>query len=161
MTASVNRIDDLREKVSDAHASSAELVSIVGSINEQMSEIQGIADQTNLLALNASIEAEIAREQGRGFTEVADEVRSLSVRTHTVSLGINESVSKATDKLNDVTELMEENIKISDECVESGKEAQRSEEAIYQEMVSISSLTGQVSCASEDMIKLADTFNND
>ena len=85
MTASVNRIDDLREKVSDAHASSAELVSIVGSINEQMSEIQGIADQTNLLALNASIEAEIAREQGRGFTEVADEVRSLSVRTHTVS----------------------------------------------------------------------------
>lgn len=155
MSNSVGSIDDLREKVSVAHASSAELVDIVASINEQMSEIQGIADQTNLLALNAAIEAARAGEQGRGFAVVADEVRSLSARTHTVSLGINESVSKVTDKLSDVADLMEENIKISDICVESGKEAQRSEEAIYQEMVSISSLTGQVSCASEEQSSVA------
>ncbi len=159
MDDSVKNISSLQGKVSQAHNSSNELVEIADSINGQMSEIQGIADQTNLLALNAAIEAARAGEQGRGFAVVADEVRSLSARTHTVSEGINSAVSKITEKLNEMSNLMEENINTSNACLASGEQAKESEVLIYEQMVSISDLTNQVSAASEQQSVVAEEVN--
>ncbi|MBL4900160.1 MAG: PAS domain-containing protein [Colwellia sp.] len=160
ISGSVIQISGLQDNVSSAHSVSQELVDIVTSINTQVIEIQGIADQTNLLALNAAIEAARAGEQGRGFAVVADEVRSLSARTHSVSDGINESVRHATDKLANVTDLMASNILTSQECVDSGKTAHDSAEEIYQQMLSISDLTAQVSTASEEQSVVAGEVNN-
>jgi len=159
ISGSVTQIASLEENVTSAHGVSEELVSIVTSINAQVVEIQGIADQTNLLALNAAIEAARAGEQGRGFAVVADEVRSLSARTHSVSDGINESVRHVTDKLANVTHLMSSNIITSQECVDSGKTAHDSAEEIYQQMLSISDLTTQVSSASAEQSVVAGEVN--
>lgn len=76
---------------------SAEMIARMGSMREQIAdvnriliEIEAIASQTNLLALNAAIEAARAGDAGRGFAVVADEVRALSSRTQTFSREIRQ-----------------------------------------------------------------------
>ena len=109
LTLGAKNLDFAIEGISDLNKSIDETTQIVSKLAQDSEKIRsvlevisGIADQTNLLALNAAIEAARAGEQGRGFAVVADEVRSLALRTQESTQHIAEitaNLSKATDNV--------------------------------------------------------------
>ncbi|MCT4627494.1 methyl-accepting chemotaxis protein [Halodesulfovibrio sp.] len=80
-----------------------ELASKAEGINSIMNVISDIADQTNLLALIAAIEAARAGDAGRGFAVVADEVRKLAEKTMDATQEVGQAIT-------DIQQASQENI---------------------------------------------------
>lgn len=110
----VNRAHDAMTKLTHDVSNTAEVINQLAAESNHISTItetiSGIAEQTNLLALNAAIEAARAGEQGRGFAVVADEVRSLAMRTQEATNEIQTMVNNLHSGIGGAVSAMEGNI---------------------------------------------------
>lgn len=91
----------LIRSMDDTSAAGGNVVKIIQSIDD-------IAFQTNLLALNAAVEAARAGEAGAGFAVVAEEVRSLAMRSAEASRNTQQLVGDIIGKIEEGSNLVQE-----------------------------------------------------
>jgi methyl-accepting chemotaxis protein len=132
-------IKNSSDSVDTLRAQSIEVRKLVITVHE-------ISDQTNLLALNAAIEAARAGNVGRGFSVVADEIRSLAFRT-----------GRATQEINDVIDSMESVTKTSVEKISQGREDLAKGVSLLRKMIQpLSDLNFGAKASAEQLLILED-----
>lgn len=141
---------ELANEVSAATQQIADLDKHAQQISGILATIIGIAEQTNLLALNAAIEAARAGEHGRGFAVVADEVRTLSQRTHASTEEIQKMIELLQEQTSRAVVSMQNSSAKAQTSVADADAATQSLEEIANAIVSISDMATQIATAAEE-----------
>ncbi|QLC72944.1 methyl-accepting chemotaxis protein [Pseudomonas sp. LPB0260] len=164
--ASVERMGRLSKLIQATHTQVEQLNRASGKVAGIIDVINSLADQTNLLALNAAIEAARAGEAGRGFSVVADEVRTLAQKTVSATTDIARIVGDFKQQTRSMDELMTDGLALA---AESEQHAGQVAEAIQDISCSMEQLTAEmnqvvvaieeISCTTEDIADKMEEIN--
>jgi len=149
MNAMQEDVTNFSQVVKDSSIFASGITDEMAQVLTLMEEIQGIADQTNLLALNAAIEAARAGEQGRGFAVVADEVRTLSNRTHKATESIQGTVNSLLTSLTALSTKLREDSEMAVDTAQKSTLVKELVTSLDKQMQTINSAAFEISAAAE------------
>lgn len=150
MVEGMGKIDQQMKLVQKAIARLSDQNRSIGEITTTVSDI---ADQSNLLAVNASIEAAKAGEHGKGFSVVAQEIKSLAEQS-------KKSAAQIKSILNDIQKSVADTadaIRTGSLTVEEGTETVLQERKILEALIESidEALDASVQIASSSQQQLA------
>lgn len=153
---SIQSIQQLAGDVEQAANVINELSVASSNITQVLNVIRAIAEQTNLLALNAAIEAARAGEHGRGFSVVADEVRSLASRTQHSTAEIQQMIERIQTESTRAVDVMQRGQQTARSNVELTRESGASLQTILQAVERISDRGTEIASAAEEQSAVAE-----
>jgi len=152
-----NLAGNAEKSMQEISAASAKVYEIVGTIENQMSDISKIvvlirelANQTNLLALNAAIEAARAGDAGRGFAVVAAEVKSLAQESKKSAEQIEAMISALRKSTSDASASIGESKAVVERGSGMVHETLRSFNRIAEAVEKVAMNASEVAAASEE-----------
>nr|WP_298142279.1 methyl-accepting chemotaxis protein [uncultured Pseudomonas sp.] len=149
--ASVDNMHQLSQMIQQTHAQVALLSQSSGKVRGIIDVINSLADQTNLLALNAAIEAARAGDAGRGFSVVADEVRSLAQKTVSATTDIARIIGDFNQQTQSIDSLMSSGLALAAQSEQHAGQVATAIEAITQSMEQLTGEMNQVVVAIEEI----------
>ncbi len=152
MGAVKHKVEMIAHNILDLSEQSQSIGQIIATVGE-------IAAQSNMLALNAAVEAARAGEAGRGFSVVAQEVRSLAEQSRTATEQVREILAEIQRGINTAVMTTEEGMKGADAGVRlagnAGLAIQQLAEGVAQSADAaeqIAAATGQQMVGMEQMV---------
>ncbi len=167
----VDDMQDINQRLRNLETLSQDISNAIVLINNSVdnynimtSNVNSIARQINILSLNASVEAARAGEAGRGFSVVAEEVRSLASNSQKsvadaddCNVQINsaiDNVKSIVDSINTAVDTLDQSMKKMDTNINGTIENGR---AIHNYMSKVTALSEQVTTLIE---RTKDVQNN-
>lgn len=126
-TVGMEAIREQAENVAENIIALSERTQAVGEI---IATVNDIAEQSNLVALNAAIEAADARESGRRFSVVANEIKNLADQAKEATSQVRGILEQTQKGINTSVMLTEEALK----RVETGRERTNVSEQVIRQM---------------------------
>ncbi|PZP25613.1 MAG: chemotaxis protein [Pseudomonas kuykendallii] len=151
IVTSVESMRRLSQLIQDTHRQVNQLIHSSTQVSGILDVINALADQTNLLALNAAIEAARAGDAGRGFSVVADEVRSLAQKTVAATTDIGRIIGDLREQTQSMDELMVSGLSVSAEGERQAGQAADAMGAITLNVDQLSAQMNQVAVAIEEI----------
>lgn len=160
---SINEVIDAMKNIDNQMLKISETINKLSEQNRTIGEITStvadIADQSNLLAVNAAIEAAKAGEHGRGFSVVAQEIRSLADQSKRATAQvkeilneINKSVNMAVGATDTGSRTVEDGKRLVRECEEAIDILSDNVEEATQASIQISSSNQQQMAGMEQIV---------
>lgn len=155
----ISFINELSDAVDQIVSAMNGLKQEAQDINSILDVIKSIADQTNLLALNAAIEAARAGEHGRGFAVVADEVRTLAMRTQQSTQDIERMIIGMQTQVEDAVHTIELGREKADSSVQQAKLTATAFGDISADIDVVADMNTQIASATEQQSVVVDTVH--
>lgn len=155
----VQAIQNLSTQVHDVSEVIQSLDEHTSAIGGILDTIRSISEQTNLLALNAAIEAARAGDHGRGFSVVADEVRTLAQRTASSTDEIQIKIDKFQQDSKSAVTKMHDSKEQTKMVVSATDEIDKLLQRIAEEIVLINDVNTQVATATEEQATVVEDIS--
>ncbi len=155
MKASVESIHTQSQTIEQSSVAAASLYTSSQNISHVLNIINKLADQTNLLALNAAIEAARAGEHGRGFSVVADEVRTLAHQTQKSTQEISGIIAELQQGTLQMTAAVQESKTAAELNINLAAQVQQALSDIANSIAQISDMNAHIATAAEQQSAVA------
>ena len=152
-------IHQIRHEISTSSAVIDRLNQRTNEVGHVLEVISNIAEQTNLLALNAAIEAARAGEAGRGFAVVADEIRTLAIRTHDSTDEIKKTIEQLQSDAHEAVAAMDASSGVADSRAQQIQDVADTLKNIADHIHEINDLNVQIAAAAEQQNYAAEEIN--